>query len=70
MNNKNFKVFLIISVILFCLFVVTMFFVNRVIPKENVVEYICMILISLISYVVSMALNASLYVARKNLKSK
>ncbi|MBQ8827548.1 MAG: hypothetical protein IJZ90_00195 [Clostridia bacterium] len=59
------KVFNIISVVLVCIFDATVILICVAVPKENIAEFICLIALSLVSFVLSMALNAALLSVRK-----
>lgn len=64
--NKD-KVFYTVNGVLVLLFAAAMFLMNRAISNENLLEYICLIVVLLVMFVFAVALNVCVYALRREL---
>lgn len=64
--NKD-KVFYTVNAVLVLLFAAAMFLINRAVPDENLLEYICLIVVLLVMFVFAVALNVCVYALRREL---
>lgn len=64
--NKD-KVFYTVNAVLVLLFAAAMFLMNRAVPDENLLEYICLIVVLLVMFVFAVALNVCVYALRREL---